>query len=471
MSGGFQNLSRVGFACCFLLLTPGALRTQETTEPVSPESIRVDVRQVLVPVVVTDRRGHHITGLKANEFRVFEDGVEQKVVWFGTELRDAGPPPQVEQPAAAEPRAGLEEPAQESPAPTRRTYLVCLDTLNVAFENFNGIRTALRKVFQEERSTDSHYALVALDRKLSIIRKATRNLEDIFAAIETGEVDRTLVASAGVGLAMQERELVRMLEDYCERCSCGTAVPGQRTVMRDLTSCESLLNGIKIWAANAALERTVLERNLLRQLRSIVEELGKQPGKRILVFVSDGFNIRSGRELFALIAAYLGEPSIVMENPGESLGPELEEVIKLATERDVVIYALDSQGLPPATLGVFDAERRRSFARSPNPHALSDVLLARSSLADEKKDAMVEMAAATGGVFVHNTNDLARGLRQAFADGREYYVLAYVPTNRAEDGRFREIRVEVKNNRWRVRSKRGYWAPVAAAVAAAPPGP
>lgn len=37
-----------------------------------------------MPVVVTDRKGHFITDLKASDFQVFEDGTEQKLVSFTT---------------------------------------------------------------------------------------------------------------------------------------------------------------------------------------------------------------------------------------------------------------------------------------------------------------------------------------------------------------------------------------------------
>ena len=60
------------------------LKTVETA--LAPEStIKVDVRQVLVPVVVKDREGHHMTGLSQADFKVFEDGVEQKITAFSVE--------------------------------------------------------------------------------------------------------------------------------------------------------------------------------------------------------------------------------------------------------------------------------------------------------------------------------------------------------------------------------------------------
>jgi VWFA-related protein len=44
----------------------------------------VDVMQVVVPVVVTDRRGNYVPGLKKGDFTILEDGVQQDVSYFST---------------------------------------------------------------------------------------------------------------------------------------------------------------------------------------------------------------------------------------------------------------------------------------------------------------------------------------------------------------------------------------------------
>jgi Ca-activated chloride channel family protein len=44
------------------------------------------VRLVLLPAVVTTRRGRPVTGLEADDFRLFEDYVPQEIRYFGTEL-------------------------------------------------------------------------------------------------------------------------------------------------------------------------------------------------------------------------------------------------------------------------------------------------------------------------------------------------------------------------------------------------
>jgi VWFA-related protein len=80
------------------------------------------------------------------------------------------------------------------------------------------------------------------------------------------------------------------------------------------------------------------------------------------------------------------------------------------------------------------------------------------STARENTDALAELAHQTGGIFYENDNDLLRGIRRAFADGRERYLLAYVPEKKAEDGKYRKIDVIVRDKKWRVNAKAGYSA-------------
>src|SRR3989337_782163 len=44
---------------------------------------RVEVDMVLLKVAVTDNKGNYITGLRPWDFKLYEDGVEQKMATFG----------------------------------------------------------------------------------------------------------------------------------------------------------------------------------------------------------------------------------------------------------------------------------------------------------------------------------------------------------------------------------------------------
>jgi len=71
---------------------------------------------------------------------------------------------------------------------------------------------------------------------------------------------------------------------------------------------------------------------------------------------------------------------------------------------------------------------------------------------------MAQLAAATGGIYFHDNNDLLAGIHRAFDDERERYAIAYSPSNNSLDGKYRRIRVAVKDRNLRVYAKAGYWA-------------
>lgn len=64
----------------------------------------------------------------------------------------------------------------------------------------------------------------------------------------------------------------------------------------------------------------------------------------------------------------------------------------------------------------------------------------------------------TGGKLYFNRNDLSNLMNNAEHLGSEYYTLTYQPTDAANNGRFRRIRVTVDNPNYRVITKAGYYA-------------
>jgi hypothetical protein len=69
------------------------------------------------------------------------------------------------------------------------------------------------------------------------------------------------------------------------------------------------------------------------------------------------------------------------------------------------------------------------------------------------------LARDTGGLVLRNQNDLGAGLLRIARDARSYYLIGYTPSNRAADGRFRNIGVKVARADVVVRARRGYYAP------------
>ena len=48
------------------------------------EVLRIETNLITIPVSVFDRNGLYIPGLRQSDFKIFEDGVEQEIAYFGT---------------------------------------------------------------------------------------------------------------------------------------------------------------------------------------------------------------------------------------------------------------------------------------------------------------------------------------------------------------------------------------------------
>src|SRR5215472_8672907 len=118
----------------------GGAATAQAQEGAAPDPlvIRTQVRQVLVPFVVIDQHGRHVTGLKASDVQVSEDGNPERIVAFSAQnpVEDGSLLPRGDS-------SRIVKPAR-SPV-VRETYLIVVDTLHSSPGNFGRVRQALSK--------------------------------------------------------------------------------------------------------------------------------------------------------------------------------------------------------------------------------------------------------------------------------------------------------------------------------------
>ncbi len=425
---------------------------QVTPAPLPPPIvIRANVQQVLVPVVVTTPKGHYVTGLKASDFQVFEDGVPQDIVSVMTTTDAPALSTAKTSPAASQSSAHTASSAPRPDAPLaapRRTYLVCVDVLHSSFANFGRVRTALQKFFGQEQSADSQYSLIALGRQINVIQDSTRDPAAVLAALQNKKLLKTIRESEAAGVARDMQQFRELMREYCSKCACEST--GTTT---DSPACSGVKSRTQLQLLSAGERTASLDQDFLRGLIELVKATASMPTSRTIVFISDGFNRAPGRELYAIMEGYGPKDRSFQFNPRDT-GGFLQSVLKLAVRYDVKFYTLDSRGLyADASIdgGSFDAG-----TGGPIPEKVDRGTM---SAAHENTDALAELAQETGGVFFENNNDLFRGIHRAFADGREIYVIAYVPKNSAFDGSYRKIRVEVKGKKYSIAAKAGYWAP------------
>ena len=397
--------------------------------------IRVDVRQVLVPVVALDKSGHNVSDLKQSDFRVFEDGVEQTITSFRVETSGEAGVEAVPNPPAAD--AGKPQAAPSKPAPAagpRHTYLIVVDTLHAEFSNLHAVRESLQKFFASEPPGDSQYGVIALGQSMTIIQNMTRDPSTALAALDDKAFYKMFSGSRTSSSEL--RDFINHLQEVRALCDA-----------HDRT-CDIQAKGLPAEAEQVAGMDRYYTVTLLSGLRNLVRELSKGTEHRTLLLISDGFQLSPGRDAWAMLAAY--------HFPGNAPTPsrlqsEFEDVVKIASRSNIIINTIDSRGL-------YTPSWTDASTSGPTISVASDVMSTMNELQAEAGMTLTEFSAATGGTSYQNSNDILAGIRKAVAEGRDYYTLGYVSTNAAMDGKFRNITVEVKGRKITLRAKRGYWA-------------
>src|ERR1019366_9261661 len=334
-----------------------------------PETvIRVDVRQVLVPVVVLDKSGHSISGLTQSDFQVFEDGVEQTVTSFHVETSGD---------AAVAIEAKPADPKAASPPPIRHSYLIVIDVLHAEFANLHAVRESLQKFFTSEPPGDSQYGVIALGQSMSILQNMTRDPSAALAALDD---------KAFIKMFAGSRSSVRDLQDFIQRLERtramldspdpGTRAMGGALMRRTPPDAEQI----------AGMDR-INTTALLSGRRDLVRQMTAGSGHRTLLLISDGFQLSPGRDDWELLDAYC--PGMAGMRGLDRMQSEFESVVKIAARSNVVINTIDSRGLfaPSFT----DAPTAR-------PGSAADrVIPAMNRLQSEAGVVLAEFAAATGG--------------------------------------------------------------------------
>ncbi len=428
-----------------LVVAAWSLFAQDTT-------IRVDVRQVLVPIVVTDKKGHHVSGLHASDFQIFEDGVQQEIASFSSDTS-----------GSVDDIASLSKPS--STIGPRHTYVICIDTLHASSANAARTREALENFFDKEKPTGAQYVLIGIGRQLQVLQAATTNPLAILLKLRSTAFQSAMGGLEASAMSAQLQNIRTRMDEFCRRCACGT---------RPNRNCESELDTLK-QSVDADAERWIAPTNgLLEQFRNVVAELAKLPTGRTLILVSDGFSVDPKREFYQAVSAYLPNSPQFKLDASKDLEPGLREALKVASERNITIDAIDSRGGATASLrssGSMDASApsgraggdvsmlgtNRSVGR-PAGGGLQNTAPSADPATPQESVSMEQLAQTTGGIYFHDSKDMLKQFRSAIADGREYYVLAYVPKNSTRDGKFRSIAVETNDKKLNIRAKSGYWA-------------
>src|SRR6202789_755565 len=74
---------------CFVLFASAKAKEKDKDKDSAEVKFTARAELVLIPTLVTDKSGNHISGLTKEDFKVFENGAEQKVATFEEITSDA----------------------------------------------------------------------------------------------------------------------------------------------------------------------------------------------------------------------------------------------------------------------------------------------------------------------------------------------------------------------------------------------
>lgn len=418
----------------------------QSTTAEDDEVVRITSNLVQVDAVITDQKGNHVTNLRQEDFEIYEDGRPQKITNFSyvsMEARAAAASnTTVTAPTA--PRDKNQPPVPPTrlrPEQVRRTIALVVDDLGLSFESAHFVRGALRKFVDEQMQPSDLVAIIRTGGGMGALQQFTSDKRQLYAAIERVRWNPQGRASIGAFPPIG-RELDDPSQDSESEQTSRTA----RDLSKETDQFRSELFTV----------------GTLGALNYIIQGLKDLPGRKSVLLVTDGFTLFNTPD--SLTSGGANTSGVVSS---DRVLDSMRRLVDLANRASVVIYTMDPRGLP--TLG-FTAEDNIGNMR---PDQIQNALSKRSSDYMASQDGPNLLARETGGFSIRNTNDLSAGMRQVLEDQRGYYLIGYRPEESTFDSktgsrRFHDIKIKVKRQGLRVRSRNGFYGVVNEAARAVP---
>ncbi len=376
--------------------------------------IRITVNLVQVDAVVTDSKGHPVTNLRPEDFEILEDGRPQTITNFSY-IVTARPTGGGAHPAAPPAAPGMITvlPVRLEPEHVRRSIVVLVDDLHITFEDMYYVRRALTKFIDD--------------------------------AIQPGDLVAILHTSAGLGVRQQFTNDKRVLHAAVDRLRyylpggwvLDEIGPGDQAPGGEKDEVKTFRKDLEGAAHNGSVFRERFTAvGTMEALAYVLGGLRDLPGRKAILLVSDGFGL----------------------GPREVMESRLRVLSELANRSATVVYTLGAQGLPTLSL---DASVD-SPSINPGPGWFANELQRKSAAYFALQRPMAYLASWTEGLFFHNNNDLAGGMREMMDDLSGYYLIGYKPaiSTFTEDkaGRgYHKIQVKLNVRGLEVRSRRGFY--------------
>lgn len=358
-------------------------------------TFRVTAREVLLDVLVIDKSGQPVTGLKASDFSVTEEGEAQVIRRVDEHhAMDAADLSKVTSLPELPPNTFSNyTPVRNSNA----SIVLLLDAMDSPIEAQMVMREQLIK-FLKNMQPGPPVAIFQLDTEMRLIQGFTTDPKVLLAAAES------------------KRDMPSLAKP--------TAAP--RNYSGD------------------ALYRRVLMGNLRDGMRMMGSYLAGYPGRKNLIWFT-------GRIPMTRLGFGFGNPfgdgMTVSDSEDES-----KALTDVLTVSRIAVYPVDTFGLV-APAGFSAASARGGTMTRPGMRGGMNGIPGFDNHAN-----MNEIAEQTGGKAYYNTNDFTRVIGDVARTSSNYYTVAYATTNTKWNGEFRQIKIAVDRPDVQLLHKKGYYA-------------
>jgi len=361
---------------------------------------------VVVNVVVRDKDGKLVRGLKRDDFVVMEDGKPQSVTSFDFEEIENTSLPPVDTPTVLGAVAQPGKPAQPAAAQPlearpvvdmkdRRLIVLFYDLGSMQPDEVARAVQSGRDYVEKRISPADIIAIASLTTSLTIDQDFTADRQELLTAL-----NRLSPAEGSETVTSTDAE---------------TAPDTGNAFVPDDTE-------FNIFNTDRRLDA----------LRSIADVLAGIEQKKSVVYFSGGVT-QSG-----------------MDNQAA-----LRTLVDRAVRANVSIYAADTRGLQAMPAG---GEARQASVRGTGAFSGRGMASQRESFS-AAQDTLTTIAEDTGGKAFFDANEFSEVFSKVVEDTTSYYLLGYSSANPARDGRFRRIRVTLKQAGLKLEFRSGYYAP------------
>jgi VWFA-related protein len=380
----------------------------------------VNVSVVNVDVYVTDKQGKRVNGLTKNDFELYEDGRPVAITNFyavengKSTTAEPLPPPAQTADGTPAPRLPLER--VPTPEDQKLRLVVYIDNFNLRPFDRNRVMREVRAFLNEKLGRDDQMMLVSYDRELHVRHEFTSDA----SVIASGMLDMEKVSAQGVHGDSDRRDVLQKIED-------------SKTVGEALgyasTYAESTYNDLSF---------------TIDALKSITDSLAGLPGRKAILYVSDGLQMIAGQDIFYAVQNKYGEQSTGLTQQFQfDVSKRLTELAAQANANRVTFYTIDAAGL-----------RVYSSVTAENQSAGSGVFIDSVQIANLQSSIQM-IAEKTGGIAIINSNVVTPQLEKVAQDFNSFYSLGYSPTH-VGDGRYHKIDVKTKRKGLQARHREGY---------------